>query len=47
MLVPAMSQLLVYPVAQRDARMVHLAIHESSPANLAKPRLLDCVFRPS
>jgi integrase-like protein len=43
MLVPAMSQSLVYPVAQRDARMAHLAIHESRPANLAKPRLLDRV----
>jgi integron integrase len=43
MLVPAMSRLLVYPAAQRDARMVHLAVHESSPATLPKPRLLDRV----
>jgi integrase-like protein len=43
MLAPAMSRSLVYRAAQRDARIVHVAVHESSPATLPKPRLLDRV----
>jgi integron integrase len=43
MLVPAMSRSLFYPAAQQDACMAHLAVHETGPAALPKPRLLDRV----
>jgi Phage integrase, N-terminal SAM-like domain len=43
MLVPGMSRSLFYPAAQQDACMAHLAVHETGPAALPKPRLLDRV----
>jgi integrase len=38
-----MGRSLFYPAAQRDARIVHLAVHETGPAAAPKPRLLDRV----
>jgi integrase-like protein len=43
MLVPAMSRSLFHPAAQQDACMAQLAVHETGPAALPKPRLLDRV----
>ena len=43
MLAPVMGRSLFYPAAQRDARIVHLAVHETGPAAAPKPRLLDRV----